>query len=202
VLAEVVPGIRRIIFNGDGYAEAWQKEAERRGLLNLRGTLDALPYLVKEKNADLFEKYGVLSRRELESRYDIFLHQYFLTINIEGEAAAQMGRTMFLPAAIRYLSDLLDTAKNAKESGIKAVAVTRVAKEVADLVDALEEALTVLTDHNAEEGGEETSSKVVHMREKIIPAMANVRQVVDKLEKVVPDDLWPVPSYRDMLFVK
>jgi glutamine synthetase len=105
-------------------------------------------------------------------------------------------------AAIRYLSDLLATAKNAKESGIKAAGVTRIAKEVSDLVDSLEETLNALTEQNAELGGDETSSKVVHMREKVIPAMLKVREVVDRLEKLVPDDLWPVPTYRDMLFVK
>jgi len=202
VLAKVVPGLRRIIFNGDGYSGAWAEEAERRGLLNLRSTLDALPFLVKEKNAEIFEKYGVLSRRELESRYEIALHQYFNTINIEGETTAEMGRTMFLAAAVRHLNELLRAARNAKEAGIKAAGVGKMAKEISELIDELEEALTQLRSQNAELGGEDLSSKVVHMREHIIPAMGRVRKVVDRLEKLVPDDLWPVPTYRDMLFIR
>jgi len=202
VLAKEVPGLRRIIFNGDGYSEAWAEEAERRGLLNLPSTLDALPYLVKDKNAELFERYGVLSRRELESRYDIALHQYFHTINIEGETAAEMGRTMVLPAALRHLNELLEALRGTKEAGIKVSGIGRLAKEVAELIDEIEEALAVLRDENADLGGDEVSDKVVHMREKIIPAMLAVRATADKLERALPEDLWPIPTYRDMLFLR
>ena len=202
VLTEALEDSRRIIFNGDGYSPAWAEEAERRSLLNLSNTLDALPYLVKDKNAEIFERYGVLSRRELESRYDILLHQYFHTINIEGETVAEMGRTRFLPAAVRHLNELLDAVSKAKEAGVKTAGVVRMAKEVAGLVDELEETLSSLRKQNAELGGEEVSSKVVHMREHVLPAMEEVREVVDRLEKLVPEELWPVPSYRDMLFIR
>ncbi len=202
VLAEVVPDVRRIIFNGDGYSEAWEEEAARRGLLNLPTTLDALPYLVNDKNAELFESYGVLSRRELESRYEISLAQYFHTINIEGETSAEIAATMILPAAVRYLNELQEGVVRARETGIRAEGVTKTAKRVAGLVDELEEALEALVEQNAELGGDEVASKAVHMRQNIIPAMDRVRAVVDRLEKVIPDDLRPLPSYRDMLFIK
>jgi glutamine synthetase len=202
VLSEVVPGIRRIIFNGDGYSEGWHEEAARRGLLNLPSTLDALPYLVQEKNAALFERYQVLSRRELESRYEIALGQYFHTINIEGETSAEMVSTMILPAAIRYLSELSEAVSRAKDAGIKAGAALRNAKEIAALVDELDEGLVALRAQNAELGGDDVASKSVHMRENIIPAMARVRGVVDQLERLLPEDLRPYPSYRDMLFVR
>ncbi len=202
VLAEVVPGIRRIIFNGDGYSENWHREAEERGLLNLPSTLDALPNLVKEKNARLFERYQVLSQRELESRYEIALGQYFHAINIEGETSADMAGTMILPATLRYLNELLSTAMAAKEAAVKVNAPTRTAKEVAELADALDEALLELRKQNAELGGEDYASKAVHMREKIIPAMARVREAADRLERLIPEDLRPFPSYREMLFVK
>jgi glutamine synthetase len=202
VLATVVPEVRRIIFNGDNYSEAWYEEAERRGLLNLPTTLDALPHLVKDKNARLFERYGVLSRRELESRYDISLDRYFHTVNIEGETSAEIGQAMVLPAAIRYLNEVLEAARNAKEVGVKTAGVGRIAKELAALVDELEEVLGELVAQNAELGGDEVASKAVHMRENIIPAMNRVREVVDRLEKVIPDDLRPIPGYREMLFVK
>ncbi len=202
VLAEVVPGIRRIIFNGDGYSEAWEEEAERRGLLNLNSTLDALPFLVKDKNAELFEKYRVLSRRELESRYEIALGQYFHTINIEGETSADIARTMFLPAGVRYLNELLEACVRSKEVGIKTAGVQRTVKDFARMIDELEESLRVLVEGNAELGGESVAEKAVHMREKIIPAMRRVREVVDAMERVIPDDLRPMPSYREMLFMK
>ncbi|MEK9501478.1 glutamine synthetase III family protein [Gaopeijia maritima] len=202
LLSEEVPKFKRIIFNGDGYSDEWVEEAERRGLLNLRSTLDALPSLVESKNAELFEKYSVLSRRELESRHEIMVEQYFMTINIEGETAADMARTMILPAASRYLSDLLQCMERADDVGIKVAGVEATARAVAEAVDGLVEALDHLVKQNAELGGEEVHDKAEHMRANIIPAMNAVRERGDELEKMVPDDLWPVPTYRDMLFVK
>jgi len=202
LLAEEVHDFKRIIFNGDNYSEEWVEEAERRGLLNHRSTIDALPALVEEKNVELFERYGVLTRRELESRHEIAVEQYFHTINIEGETAADMARTMILPAANRYLSELLQCAERGADVGVKTAGVVSTAEAVSELVDELVEALDVLVAQNAELGGDEVHSKAEHMRANIIPAMTEVRGVVDRLEKVIPDDLWPVPTYRDMLFVK
>ena len=202
LLAAEIHDFKHVIFNGDNYSEEWVKEAESRGLLNLKSTMDALPKLVDEKNAALFEKYGVLSHRELESRYEIFVEQYFMTINIEGETAQHMAQTMILPAAARYLNELLTTAERADELGLKLDGVLKTAAQVNDLVDQLVETLAVLAEQNQELGGDDVVSKAEHMRANIIPAMTAVRDVADRLERVVPDDLWPVPTYRDMLFVK
>jgi glutamine synthetase len=202
LLAEEVKGFKRIIFNGDGYSDEWVEEADRRGLLNLKSTMDALPHLVSEKNAALFEKYSVLSKRELESRHEIFVEQYFRTVNIEGETAAHMVHSMFLPAANRYLTELLNTAERADDVGLKVKGIVSTARTVAGLVDELTEALAELDKQNEELGGEEVESKAEHMRKTVIPAMNEVRAVVDRLEKVMPDDLWPVPTYRDMLLIK
>jgi glutamine synthetase len=150
----------------------------------------------------MFEKYKVLTTRELASRHEIFTEQYFYTINIEGETAADMARTMILPAAIRYLSELLQAAERADDVGIKSKGLTRTAQHVAGLVDELRDAIDHLVEQNAELGGDEVEEKAEHMRANIIPAMAAVRAAADKLEKVVPDDLWPIPTYRDMLHVK
>jgi glutamine synthetase len=202
LLAEEIRGFKHVIFNGDNYSEEWVVEAERRGLLNLRSTMDALPRLVDEKNAALFEKYGVLSHRELESRYEIYVEQYFKTINIEGETAQHMAQCMILPAAVRYLNELLTTAERADELGVRTEGVLKVAGQVNDLVDRLTVATARLAEQNQELGGDDVLSKAAHMRANIIPAMTAVRDVVDRLERIVPDDLWPVPTYRDMLFVK
>jgi glutamine synthetase len=203
LLVEEIPKFKRIIFNGDGYSEEWHKEAERRGLLNERTTLDALHHYCEKKNADMFEKYGVLTKRELESREEIAVDQYFKTVNIEGETTADMASTMILPAAVHYLNELLSTAeRGAKLTSAKSNGLLKKANEVNGLINELMEALEVLVAQNAELGGDDLHSKARHMRENIIPAMSAVREAADKLERIVPDDLWPLPRYRDMLFVK
>jgi glutamine synthetase len=202
LLADEVQEFRGIVFNGDGYSDEWVEEAERRGLLNLRSTLDALPYMVHEKNVSLFEKYGVMSRRELEARYEIKLDQYFKTINIEGETAASMAQTMILPAAIRYLGELAAAAEKVSALGLDGAGVKSTLEELTTLVNEMRTHLDELIAQNEELGGDEIASKAEHMRSNIIPSMAKVRSVADRLEKVVPDDLWPLPTYRDMLFVK
>ncbi len=202
LLASEIHGFKHVIFNGDNYSDEWVTEAEGRGLLNLRSTMDALPKIVDEKNLDLFEKYGVLSHRELESRFEIFVEQYFIAINIEGETAQYMAETMFMPAAVRYLNDLLTTAERADDLGMKAQGVMATATRLNSLIDQLHERVGVLAERNQELGGDDVMSKAEHMRASIIPAMNDVRDVVDRLERIVPDDLWPVPAYRDMLFVK
>jgi glutamine synthetase len=202
LLSREIPRIRRIIFNGDGYSEDWHAEAERRGLLNLRSSVEALEQLTADKNVALFEKYGVLSRRELESREEIAFDQYFKTINIEGETTADIGRTMVLPAAVRYLNDLLAAAGRAHAAGIEPKGVLSTIRTISGLIDELTDRLAELVHQNEELGGDDVHSKSLHMRDNIIPAMSAVRAVADRLEKVIPDDLWPLPTYRDMLFVK
>jgi glutamine synthetase len=202
LLAEEIHEFKHVVFNGDNYSDEWVEEAESRGLLNLRSTMDALPNIVAEKNAELFEKYGVLSKRELESRYEIFVEQYFMTINIEGETGQHMAATMVLPAATRYLNDLLTTAERADHLGLQVDGVMETARQLTGLVDGLTAKLAVLAEQNQELGGDEVVSKAEHMRANIIPALNDVRDVVDRLERIVPDDYWPFPTYRDMLFVK
>jgi glutamine synthetase len=202
LIASEVRRVKHIVFNGDGYSQEWQDEAERRGLLNLRTTLDALETLPSNKNKALFEKYGVLSHRELESRHEIALDQYFKTVNIEGETTADIAGTMILPAAVRYLNDLLAAADRTRTLGVETRGLTRTVHIVNDLVDELRESLDALIAQNAELGGDDVHSKAYHVRDHVIPAMTLVRGAVDRLEKVVPDDYWPLPTYRDMLFVK
>jgi glutamine synthetase len=202
LLASEMGKVKRIIFNGDGYSDAWQDEAKERGLLNMRTALDALEPLVDDKNVALFERYGVLSQRELESRHEIMLDQYFKTVNIEGETTAEIARTMILPAAIRYLNELLAVTERAKSANATTVGTAAIAREVSGLIDELTDALATLVERNADLGGDTVHEKAYHMRDRIVPAMTAVRQVVDRLERVLPDHEWPLPKYRDMLFVK
>jgi glutamine synthetase len=202
VLGREIPRVKHIMFNGDGYSEEWQKEAAKRGLLNLRTTLDALAMLNDEKNLALFEKYNVLTRRELESREEIAYDQYFKTVNIEGETTAELAKTMILPSAVRYLNELSSSCESLKAINVKSKGVGATIMQVAALIDELVPAIVTLDEQNAELGGDSVHSKAHHMRDHIVPAMLAVRDACDRLEKVVPDDLWPLPRYREMLFVK
>ena len=182
---------KRIVFDGDNYDEEWHAEAERRGLLNLRATPDALPYLVSDETVTLFESHKVLSRRELESRHEVFLEQYVTKLNIEAETAASIARTMLLPAAARHLALLLEAQ------------LGELASETSDLVTELADAIRALESANlAENQPEELEAHAEYMRDEVIAAMASVRQPADKLEKVVADDLWPLPKYSEILFIK
>jgi len=202
LIATEIRRVKRIVFNGDGYSEDWHREAESRGLLNFRTSLDALEQMANEKNKALFAKYAILTEREMESRHEVALDQYFKTVNIEGETTADVASTMLLPAAVRYLNDLLAAADRSKTLGVKSAGLTRTVEKVVALVDELTAALDALIAQNEELGGDSVHSKSYHMRDNVIPAMNAVRAAADKLEKVVPDDYWPLPTYRDMLFVK
>jgi glutamine synthetase len=202
LISRDIKTVKRIVFNGDNYTEEWQREAERRGLLNLRNTLDAIPIFTKEKNLKLFEKYGVLTHREVEAREEIVYDQYFKTVNIEGEMTAELAQTMVLPAAVRYLNEVLSAAERTKALGLAPEGKRRLIGTVNDLVNELADALDELVKQNAELGGDDVHSKAHHMRDHIVPAMTRVRIVVDRLEKVLPDDLWPLPRYREMLFIR
>jgi glutamine synthetase len=182
---------KQIVFGGDNYDEAWHAEAEKRGLANLRTTPDALPWLTERQTVATFKKYKVLSKRELESREEVFTEQYAVTLNIEAETAAQIARTMILPAAVRHLSEL------------KAVGLDELIAEVEPVVKELHYALVKLEDANLADNQPEGAHKwAKYMRDAVIPAMEDVREVADRLEKVVADDLWPLPKYSEMLFIK
>jgi glutamine synthetase len=181
----------QVVFGGDNYSEDWHAEAASRGLLNLPATPDALPYLLTDDTVTAFSNYGVLSKRELESRYEVSLDQYTTKINIEAETAATIARTMLLPASARHLSLLV------------AAQLGELAAEAEALIATLVEQIKVLEDANLE--GHQPEDSLAHadyMRDTTIPAMAGVRDAADALEKIVADDLWPLPKYAEILFVK
>ncbi len=200
VIVEVMQSARPIIFNGDGYSDAWHKEAEERGLLNLKTTVDALASLCDEKNVAVFEKHEVLTKHELESRHEIFTEQYVMTLNIEAATTEHMARTMVLPASIQYLSDLATTASLGVDLKLGFGGVKETAKEVSALVDDLRATLGKLD--KARTAAHKAKDEAKAMKTKVIPAMNTVRAACDALEGVVPADLWPLPSYREMLFMK
>ncbi len=196
VIKETYTSRKRIIFNGDGYSESWHKEAEKRGLLNYRTALDAIEHLTDKKNVNLFSKLGVLSKREVEARQEIMYDIYFKTVNIEGETTEWVAQTQILPSALAYLSELADN--DAEDSK----ALKRILGQVSEATDALSDALEELKVQNADLGGDEVHEKAHHMRDHVLPAMLTVRKAADDLERIVADKHWPLPSYREMLFVK
>jgi glutamine synthetase len=183
---------RQIVFGGDNYSAEWYEEAERRGLLNLEATPDALPYLIADQTITLFSNYGVLSQRELESRYEVFAEQYVTKLNIEAETAASIARTMLLPAAARYLSELL------------AAQLPELAAEIEELIGVFVDAIRGLESVNLEENQPhgDVLEHARYMHDTVVAAMDAVRAAADRLEKVVADDLWPLPKYSEILFIK
>jgi glutamine synthetase len=192
VVKEVWSANKQVVFDGDGYSEAWHEEAKKRGLANLPTTPDALPWLVDKQTVAAFKKYKVLSKRELESRYEVFTEQYAVNLNIESETAAQIARTMLLPAAVRYLNEL------------KATGLDELIAEVEPLVKEFHYALVKLEDANLSDNQPDSSAMkwATYMRDTVIPAMDDTRETADRLEKLVADDLWPLPKYSEMLFIK
>ncbi len=202
VLQQTLSEIDNILFHGDGYSDDWQKEAKKRGLLNLKTTMDALPYLTDKKTIELFEKYHVLSELELEARQEIYLEQYFIKLNIEAETTEDIVRTMIVPSAIRYLNEILAVNDRGKSSSLDISSTKTLAEEVNTVLSQLLVAVDKLGKVNADLGGDTVPEKAKHLSQVVLPEMNKVRELADKLEKLVADDYWPLPSYREMLFVK
>lgn len=202
VLVDSLKETHKIVFNGDGYSDDWQKEAKKRGLLNLRSTPEALPKLTDKKNIDLFNKYKVLNEREVHSRLEIWAEQYVTNLNIELDTTEAIAKTMVYPAAVRYINELAAAVKETKELGLKNSGSTDMLKTVNGALNDLGKALENLKKEQDGLKGDDLLKKCTEYREKLIPAMTAVRDSVDFLERYTADDYWPLPVYREMLFVK
>jgi glutamine synthetase len=192
VVADSYSANRQICFDGDGYSPEWKEEAARRGLKNLRTTPDALPEVIADSTVKAFERYNVLSKRELEARFEVWVEQYAMEANIEAETAATMARTQIIPATMRHLALTADAGVDLLE------------KEARDLLDRLIERTFALEDVNQYPDGidEEGLDLAIYARDRQLTAMHEVRVVADRLERIVTDDLWPLPKYSEMLFIK
>lgn len=202
VLRDTFEETKDIVFNGDGYSEEWEKEAEKRGLLNLRTTMDALPKLTDQKNIDLFEKHKVLSEREIYSRQEIWAEQYLTNINIEADTTEAMAKTMIYPAAVRYLNELAENVERIDRLELTNGASLSMLNKVNTGLNDLNEALENLREQVLAYEGDEVLDHALHVKENVIPAMTQIRDAVDYLERHTADDYWPLPIYREMLFVK
>lgn len=196
---------QRILYGGDNYSQAWTAEASKRGLLNLRGTPEALAGFASETNLSLFERYNVFSRGEAVSRYKVLNEQYAQKVNVEARLMREIATSMIMPAALQYQRDLCDsmnsltTAMPNADTSTQETLLTKVTAEIAKLQTATDN----LTDiqHAIEASDLEDNELAVEFRERVMPAMGALRLPADRLERLVDDSLWPLPKYREMLFV-
>lgn len=199
VLKKIIDKHGAIIFNGDNYADAWREEAAKRGLPDLKTTPEALPMLIEDDVIELFNRHNVLSKDEMRSRYDTYLEQYNLKVEVEAKTVAEMANTIIYPAAVRYQSELADSCLKMKELG--AEYDDTALKETAGLIKDLKAGIKTLEGLIAHES-ENALDKAIACCEQTLPAMLNVRAIADKLEGIVADDLWPLPTYQEMLFIR
>ena len=192
---------QRIIFNGNGYADAWVEEAERRGLPNIKSMVEAVPALVTEDTVSMFEKFKVFTKAELESRVEIKYENYSKAINIEARTMIDMASKQIIPAVIKYTKSLADTVLAVKEAGVDASVQAGLLKETSDLLAATKsalDALSAVTDKAAAMDEGEGQARFYHFD--VVPAMETLRTPVDKLEMIVDKEAWPMPSYGDLIF--
>ncbi|MFM9996922.1 MAG: glutamine synthetase III [Phycisphaerales bacterium] len=201
LLQKLVKDHKRVLFDGDGYDTAWHKEAAKRGLPHARTTPDALEALHAKKNADLFKKYKVLSKQELESRAHIFAEKYVKQVTIEAETMIAMARTLILPAAIRQRTELAQAVAASESAGDKAADLRAALKEFADQ-SAKCRAATAKVEKSLEHSGGDPLEHAAHLRDHTIPSMVALREAADALETQTAADLWPLPTYREMLHIK
>ncbi len=202
LLSGILKESKKVIFNGDNYTEEWHQEAEKRGLPNLKNTVDSLPVIVRKDSIDLFSKYKVYSERELKSRLAILSENYVKTVNIEGQLTSMMGRTMILPAALRYQAEVASAVNATKAAGVDNSSQAELLKSLTGTITDFQTALSKLDKALSHHADGEPYDHAKNSRDTVLPAMATVRSLGDKLETTVADDLWPLPTYREMLFIK
>jgi glutamine synthetase len=199
ILTEIATQHGAIIFNGNGYSEEWHKEAVERGLPNLKTTPDCVSVIAAKSTVAAYEKYGVLTKRELEARRDIALEQYCKAINVEANLVQEMVQTKYLPTALRYQTELAQNAIALQGAGL--APDTTLLGKVGDLVARAQKALTGLAEARGHHD-DGLQAEAEHFCHDILPRLVELRKLVDALETLCPDESWPVPTYEEMLFIK
>ncbi|AJQ28061.1 glutamine synthetase III [Pelosinus fermentans] len=204
IITEYVTNHKRVVFNGNGYSDEWVVEAEKRGLLNLRTTVESIKALISEKNIAVMEKHAVLSKVEMESRYEIALENYIKTINVEALTMIEMAKRQILPSVIKFATNLAVSINTIKATGVAAdlTAQTELLTEVSSLTASLKKNIAVLeeTVEKATNAHGDTYDQASLFRFDVFEKMAVLREVVDTLETLVDKDVWPMPTYGDLLF--
>lgn len=201
IIKEIYKKHNRVIFNGNNYSEEWVKEATKRGLPNVRNAVDALKAFITDKSLNLFEKYEIFSHKELHSRYDIYVETYAKQINIEALAAIDMVKKQYLPACIEYATFLADSISSFGAASVSAPVQEDLLKKITSLITSSYKNLAKLESAVAKtQAIGDVVKKAESYRDKVIAAMQDLRKDIDALEMIVPKDMWPVPSYADLLF--
>jgi glutamine synthetase len=192
----------RILFDGNGYSTEWVEEAKRRGLPNLPTTVDAIPAFISEKAIELFERNKVFNETELRARYEIFIEEYYKTLNIEARTMLSMAKTQILPAAIRYGTELGNHVKILQTlSGVEIEAQMKMLTEITHLINILKENIDNLqTSLEKVVRTTEGLEKACAFKKEVLPLMENLRETADKLEVIVDEKIWPIPTYSELLF--
>jgi glutamine synthetase len=201
LLPKVIKENKQIIFNGNGYSKEWEKEAGKRGLLNLKNTVDALPQLVTKDAIKLFETYKILNERELHARYEIMVETYNKTVNVEGQLMVLMANRYILPAAFGYQKDVAQSVSAVKAAGGKSVEGKKTLDGLIRMIDEFKRRTDKLAKALEHEGGS-AEKHAKHFRDVVVPAMSALRETGDQLEVVIPHETWPLATYREMLFIK
>jgi glutamine synthetase len=202
LLPSIIKEHKKVLFNGNGYAEDWHVEAEKRGLPNLKSTVEVLPVVIRKDTIDLFTKYKVYTEKELNSRFNILSEAYVKAVNIEGQTALLMAKTFILPAVLRFQKEVGESVAAAKAAGAANPAGVELLSTVVSSCSDLSRATAALEKTLSHQGDGDAFLHAKHMRASVLPAMAELRKIADKIETFVPDDLWPLPTYREMLFIK
>ena len=201
LIKEYLTDHQRIIFNGNGYSDEWVAEAEKRGLPNIKSMVEAIPALTTDKAVELFGKFGVFTRAELESRAEIKYENYAKAINIEAKAMIDIAAKQIIPAVVKYTKELADTVLAVKEAGADASVQAEMLADISGLLTETKAALKKLEAVTEEATGKEegkVQSEFYHFS--VVPAMEGLRTPVDELEMIVDKEVWPMPSYGDLLF--
>ncbi len=205
-IQDLLPGIikesKKVVFNGNGYAEEWHAEAEKRGLPNLKNTVDVLPVITRKDTVELFTKYKVYSEKELQSRFNILSEAYVKALDIEAKTALLMAKTMILPASLKYQKEVGESIAAAKAAGASTPAGLETFGTLVSAINELTLSIKALEKAQSHHAEGTPFDHAKHMRGEIFPALGNLRAAADKLETIVDDEIWPLPTYREMLFIK
>ena len=203
ILQKIAKDHKKIVFNGDNYTEEWAKEAAKRGLPNIKSTVESIETITDAENVELFKTHKVLTKAELKARAEILLDAYSMTINIEARTAVSIAQRQIIPAAIEYSGILAKTIKNIGKAGVESGSQKNMLEKVCGLIDSLSNATECLKNAACQANSiDNTAKKAENYRDVVKPAMALVRKAADELETMVDAKIWPLPTYAELLFVK
>jgi glutamine synthetase len=202
LLQEIIKKHKRVLFDGDGYTKEWHEEAAKRGLPNFRESVAALSVISAKKNTDLFKRFNVLTKIEVESREHILFEKYIKQIMIEAETALVMGRTQILPAAVRQQTELAEAVAATEAADCDASEARSALEDFIEQVNNLRNAIKTLEEAAGAEHEGDMHEHAKHIRDSVRPALNALRDAADAVEMVVAADLWPIPTYRAMLSIK